>query len=121
MAAAGLITQSDDPVRDAVACGLELIEAANLLPTPWQLRVGIHVGPVVAGVVGQQKYQYDIWGDTVNVAARMESQAPPGSVCVNAATWETIRDAVIGRSLGEREIRGKGVIEVFAIERLREG
>ena len=53
----------------------------------WQVRVGVHVGPVIAGDVGHRKYQYDVWGDAVNTASRMEQAAAPGSVCVNKDTW----------------------------------
>ncbi len=52
---------------------------------PWDMRIGIHVGPVVAGVVGKKKYAYDIWGSTVNIASRMESNVAPGQVNISAA------------------------------------
>ena len=58
---------------------------------PWDLRIGIHVGTVVAGVVGKKKYAYDIWGSTVNVASRMESNGEPGQVNISAATYELVK------------------------------
>src|SRR6266850_5205232 len=58
----------------------------------WAVRVGVHVGPVVAGIVGQERYQFDIWGDTVNIAARMAGKAMPGSVAVTHDTWARIKD-----------------------------
>lgn len=115
LGACGLLTFTDNPTRDAVQCGLAMIEGAEQLLTPWKIRVGVNTGPVVAGVVGRQKYQYDIWGDTVNTAARMESQATPGTVCVSDATYELVKSDFKGKSLGTPEIKGKGTIELFEI------
>jgi class 3 adenylate cyclase len=115
MATAGLLTPSDASARNCVACGLELIAAAKACPPYWQVRVGVHVGPVVAGVVGRKKYQYDVWGDSVNTAARMEQAAPAGSVCVNADTWRIIAPFFNGHSLGRIAIKGKGEQEIFRI------
>ncbi len=115
LCAAGLLSKSPNPTLDCVQCGLDMIRAAEALPIGWQLRVGIHTGPVVAGVVGKQKYQYDIWGDTVNAAARMETSARPGTVCVNAETWKHVEAHCQGTSLGFHDIKGKGQHELFAI------
>ena len=115
MATAGLLEPSDASARNCVACGLELIAAAKACPPHWQVRVGVHVGPVVAGVVGRKKYQYDIWGDTVNTAARMEQAAPAGAVCVNAETWGIVREFFSGHSLGRIPIKGKGEQEIFRV------
>ena len=71
MASANLLQGHADPVLASVRCAFALIEAAGTNPAAWQLRVGIHVGPVVAGVVGRAKFSFDLWGDTVNVAARL--------------------------------------------------
>jgi class 3 adenylate cyclase len=71
---------------------------------------------VVAGVVGQERYQFDIWGDTVNVAARMVGMsAPPGSVAATREIWEQIASKFAGEALGEIEIKGKGTIAVYGI------
>lgn len=120
LAAAGLLKITDDPALDCVRCGLAMIEMTKILPSAWKLRVGVHCGPVVAGIVGRQKYQYDIWGDTVNSAARMQTEACPGTLCVSTETWQLVKAHCRGRSLGLREIKGKGQIEVFAIDALRE-
>ena len=85
----------------------------------WEVRVGVHAGgPVVAGVVGQERYQFDIWGDTVNVAARMVGMSAPGSVAATKETFDKIATAFDGESLGMLDIKGKGAISVFGL-RLR--
>jgi class 3 adenylate cyclase len=93
-----------------------MIAAACLLPPYWQVRVGVHVGPVIAGVVGHRKYQYDVWGDTVNLAARMEEAARPGSVCLTAQTWGMLEGKAPGQAVGRVEIKGKGALELFCVE-----
>jgi len=70
----------------------------------------------VAGIVGQERYQFDIWGDTVNIAARMASKAIPGGVAVTDETWNQIKDRFEGHSLGELDIKGKGTIRVVAVQ-----
>lgn len=76
----------------------------------------MHVGPVIAGVVGRRKYQYDVWGDTVNLAARMEAAAEPGSICVTESTWRLLADKCRGRRLGLLEIKGKGGLELYRVQ-----
>ena len=61
-----------------VKCGLEMISVAHDLPAGWDVRIGIHAGPVMAGVLGRRQYQFDLWGDTVNTAARIESHGVAG-------------------------------------------
>jgi len=105
-----------NPGLSCVQCGLKMIAAARRLPPYWEVRVGVHVGPVIAGIVGHRKYQYDIWGDTVNLAARMEEAAEPGSVCVTADTWRLLEGHCNGRPRGPLEVRGKGPLDLFQIE-----
>ena len=116
MATAGLLAPRENPALDAVRCGLAMAAAAQSLPPRWQVRVGVHVGPVIAGVVGHRKYQYDIWGDAVNTAARMEAAAQPGTVCVNGDTWRRIAPSCRGQSLGSIAIKGKGEQELFHVQ-----
>jgi class 3 adenylate cyclase len=78
-----------------------------------QFRVGIHCGPVIAGVIGTHKFIYDVWGDTVNVASRMESTGVPGRVQVSGAVEERLRESFRFEARGLTEIRGKGPMTTF--------
>lgn len=118
MATAGLLVPLADPPLAAVRCGLAMIAAAQELPPHWEVRVGIHAGPVIAGVVGRGKYQYDVWGDTVNTAMRMVQAAAPNTVCVTRGTWQRLETHCQGRSQGRLPIKGKGELELFRIEAL---
>lgn len=115
MAAANLLKQLDDPVTTAIRCALDMTSKLVDSELAWQARAGVHLGPVVAGIVGQERYQFDIWGDTVNVAARMANKAVPGGVAVTQEIWEQIKQHFAGRSLGMMEVRGKGEVGVIEI------
>jgi len=118
MAAAGLLQEVDDPVGSAVRCGLEMASTLIDAHLGWEVRVGVHAGPVVAGVVGQERYQFDIWGDTVNIAARMVGMSAPGSVAATEEIWEQLRPAFHGEALGKIEVKGKGSISIFGLRSL---
>lgn len=113
MATAGLLKPCENPVLPSVRCGLAMIEAARTLPPHWELRVGVHVGPLVAGVLGQRQYLYDVIGDTVNIASRVEKHGAPGSVTLSSAAWARIADVARGESLGAVEMKGKGPTELI--------
>jgi len=115
MAAGGLLQEVEDPIGSAVRCGLEMASTLIDAHLGWEVRVGVHSGPVVAGVVGQERYQFDIWGDTVNVAARMLDKAQPGSVAVTKAVWEQVSSHFEAEALGELDVKGKGTISVFGL------
>ena len=115
MAAAGLLHKVKDPVGAAVRCGLEMTSTLIDAHLGWEVRVGVHAGPVVAGVVGQERYQFDIWGDTVNVAAHMVGMSAPGSVAATKEIFDQIASTFDGEALGELDIKGKGTVSVFAI------
>jgi class 3 adenylate cyclase len=78
-----------------------------------EFRIGMHTGPVVAGVIGTRKFIYDVWGDTVNVASRMESTGIPGRIQVTGAVERRLRDRFVLTSRGEIEVKGKGQMETF--------
>ncbi len=83
----------------------------------FEMRVGIHTGPVVAGIVGRRKFQYDIWGDTVNTASRMETACEPGDVNISGATYELVKDAseLVFTPRGNVQVKGKGELEMYYV------
>ncbi|HYM30988.1 MAG TPA: adenylate/guanylate cyclase domain-containing protein [Candidatus Cybelea sp.] len=112
LATAGLLHRIDEPLLASVRCGLEMIAAAQSLEPYWGVRVGVHFGAVVAGVVGRRQFLFDLWGDTVNTAARVTSCANINSVFLSNATWALISERCRGRSRGTFELKGKGQVEL---------
>ena len=78
--------------------------------------MGIHTGPVVAGVVGKKKYAYDIWGDTVNTASRMESAGEPGRVNISSATYELVKDKFECTHRGKISAKNIGEIDMYFVD-----
>ena len=113
MAAAGLLQAVAAPVEACVRAGLEMIAVTQAFSIGWDIRVGVHVGPVVAGVLGQQQYLFDLFGDTVNTAARMESNGVPGYITLSPTAWGEVERIAEAESLGIVEIKGKGPLELF--------
>ena len=85
----------------------------------WELRVGIHTGPVTAGVIGTKKFAYDVWGDTVNVASRMESAGAPGEINISSSTYEVVREFFECESRGALEAKGKGAMEMYFVRAIK--
>lgn len=113
LASAGMLAHRKNPVLDCIHCARTLIANSVKLPSKWQLRVGIHFGSVIGGIVGHRQYQFDIWGDVVNTAARIQTQAEPNSICMSKQAWETVKELCNCRSLGMRSVRGKAPLEIF--------
>jgi class 3 adenylate cyclase/Tfp pilus assembly protein PilF len=82
----------------------------------WEIRIGVHVGPVVAGVVGKKKYAYDIWGSTVNIASRMESNGTPGKVNISAITFEKIKDRFDCSYRGKIYAKNLGELDMYFVD-----
>ncbi len=110
---------ADHPAR-VVAMGLDMLEAvatlAREMDRPLDLRVGVHTGPVVAGVIGTTKFIYDLWGDTVNVASRLESHGLAGAVQMSEATWLR-SDGVTAERRGPIELKGRGTVVAYVAHR----
>ena len=119
MATCGLLTENDNPVRAATACALDMVQAAGRHAAGWQVRAGIDHGSMVAGVIGRTQLQFDIWGDAVNTAVRIEGVSAPGTVNLSGRAWQYLRGQAQGRSLGLVDLKGKERIEVIECRGLR--
>jgi class 3 adenylate cyclase len=120
MAAGGLPEPLDDHAARVVDLGLAMIEVAAQEGQPGgdlRLRIGVHSGPVIGGVIGHGKFAFDVWGDTVNIASRLESQGVPGRVHVSEATWRKLGDRFDGERRGPIDLRGHGPMETYTIVR----
>ncbi len=123
MFASGLPEPMDDHAERIVKASLEIrdyIDTHNAqLPASaekWNIRIGVNTGPVVAGVIGIKKFAYDIWGDTVNTAARMESSGAVGKVNVSGSTRELVKNLFVMESRGKIAAKNKGEVEMYFAE-----
>jgi adenylate cyclase len=82
----------------------------------WEIRIGIHSGPITAGVVGKDKFTYDIFGDTVNIASRIETAGKAGKINVSAYTYELIKDEFPGVYRGKINTKGKGDLDMYYLK-----
>lgn len=118
----GLPDAKDHSAENVVLAALEIIEALKEIRQnasekgDFDVRVGIHTGPLVAGVVGDKKFAYDIWGDTVNTAARMEQNSEPNRINISQSTYELIKDKFNCSSRGKRAVKNKGMVEMYFVE-----
>ncbi|HET7677221.1 MAG TPA: adenylate/guanylate cyclase domain-containing protein, partial [Candidatus Limnocylindrales bacterium] len=111
MVVGGLPPRMDDHVARVAEMALALsgaVERIGPTPGPIEFRIGIHTGPAVAGVIGVKKFIYDVWGDTVNLASRMETHSVPGRIQVTGAVYGRLRDRYRFEERGTIDVRGKG-------------
>lgn len=124
MCAGGLPVANKSHAVDVVRAALEiqafmlghLQQRKNEGKEVFELRIGIHTGPVVAGIVGVKKYAYDIWGDTVNIASRMESSGEAGKVNISGTTYESVKDQFKCEHRGKIQAKNKGDIDMYFVE-----
>lgn len=123
MCTGGVPVENDTNPIDAVNAACEMVEWVNDwnakrgsqgLPT-LEIRIGIHTGELVAGVIGSKKFAYDVWGDAVNVASRMESSGEPGKVNISSTTYELVKDYFQTEYRGEIEIKNRGVVGMYFV------
>ena len=128
MCAGGIPVKNTTNPMDVVKAGLEIKEYMESLKKEkeargedcWEIRIGIHTGPVIAGVVGKNKFAYDIWGDAVNVASRMESSGIPGLVNISGATYDLVKDHFKCNHRGKISAKNKGEIDMYIVEGILE-
>jgi guanylate cyclase len=120
MAAAGVPNPRPDHARRAALLALDMRDAVATSTVAGQsgleLRIGINSGPVVAGVIGTKRFIYDLWGDAVNTASRMESQSTPGEIQITRETYDLLKDEFVCRERGTILVKGKGQMETWYLE-----
>ncbi len=117
MVAAGMPNSCGDPAHRAAEMALDMLDVARasstVVPEGFEIRIGLHVGPVVAGVIGNRKLFYDVWGETVNTASRMESYSAPGRILITPAAREQLGDDFAFEPRGEIEVKGIGIVDTW--------
>jgi adenylate cyclase len=120
MASSGVPDPSPDHARKAALLALDMRDEVATSPVAGrsglELRIGINSGPVVAGVIGTKRFLYDLWGDAVNLASRMESHGTAGEIQITRATYELVKDEFVCRRRGSIPVKGKGEIETWYLE-----
>ncbi|MGJ4788939.1 adenylate/guanylate cyclase domain-containing protein [Leptospira koniambonensis] len=119
-------TNFTHPVDNCLA-GLEFLrfmqrmaESKSQMGLPfWELRVGVHTGPVTSGVIGSNKFAYDVWGDAVNLASRMESSGKPGHLNISGSTYELVKDFFVCEHRGKVQAKGKGEVDMYFVNSIR--
>ncbi|HNN07132.1 MAG TPA: adenylate/guanylate cyclase domain-containing protein, partial [Leptospiraceae bacterium] len=127
MCAGGIPKKNKTHAVDCVLAALEIQDFMNMMKKLkeekgfpyWELRLGIHSGPLVAGVIGERKFAYDVWGDTVNTASRMESSGTPGRINISGNTYELVKDFFDCEYRGKVSAKNKGEVEMYYVNRIR--
>lgn len=119
MVVGGLPTPRKDHAEAIAEMALDILDKINGIPAQQEqslkVRIGIHTGAVEAGVIGTKKFAYDLWGDTVNTANRMESHGIPGAIQVTKTTYERLYDKYIWKERGIVDVKGKGPMRTYLL------
>ncbi|MBW4360931.1 tetratricopeptide repeat protein [Flavobacterium sp. NAS39] len=122
MCAGGLPFETDDHAHKMINAAQEILDFVTesyinnpLQQTRFKIRIGINTGPVVAGVVGTKKFAYDIWGDTVNIASRMETNSIPGKINISENTYQFIKDFFECEYRGEVDVKNRGMMKMYFV------
>jgi class 3 adenylate cyclase len=127
LAVGGVPEPNRTHTADAALCALQILDhLAKLnrqrekmrLPA-WQVRIGITTGPVIAGVVGKHKFTYDIWGNTVNIAQRVEAAADPGRISIAESAWHRLKTRFETESRGAVEVKHQGLVNMYYLNRIK--
>jgi class 3 adenylate cyclase len=129
MAVGGIPNVNSTHAIDAVLAALEIQafiqqrkEQHMRNNTPyWEMRIGIHSGSLIAGVIGQKKFAYDVWGDTVNTASRMETSGVPGKINISQSTFELIKDFFVCNYRGKLPAKNKGDLDMYLVKGIKQG
>lgn len=124
MCAGGLPVANNTHAHDVVSATINIqqfmqqhfLKAKREGKEPFEIRIGVHTGPVVAGIVGDKKFAYDIWGDTVNIASRMESSCEAGKTNISGTTYELVKDKFNFTYRGKIEAKNKGEIDMYFVD-----
>ncbi len=123
MCAGGLPTENNTNGVDAVAAACEIqkwvakwnAKRAEIRLETWEVRIGVHTGELIAGVIGKKKFAYDVWGDAVNLASRMETHGEVGKVNISGTTYEQVKDKFACEYRGKLPVKGKGDVDMYFV------
>ena len=121
VATSGILTDNHEPVLTAVECGFLFRDKANAMNPSWDVHVGIHYGPVVAGIVGRQSLQFDMLGHTLNTTFRICDTSEKNEILISNDAWLTVRGKLRGKSRGILELKGEVHVELLECLGLRSG
>jgi adenylate cyclase len=119
LAVSGLPVPLDDHAERACRAALDIrrfVQERLAQGGVFHIRIGIHSGPLIAGIVGVRKYAYDVWGDSVNLAARMEQHGEPGCINISRSTWELVQGRFVCTYRGQLEAKGKGKLDMYFLD-----